>query len=84
MNYAISRQRQTQKDMSYRIFVTDALKALAGNTSKFGGSYMRVRWADTFSQKKQDERTGEQIVADVIRKTGIKLITSPKVDGEKG
>lgn len=57
--------------------MTDALKSIAENTARFGGgSSMSKRYADILRPKPQDNRTGEQIAADVIAKTGIKVVRS--------
>lgn len=64
----------------YRVYITDALKAIADNgthhvTPGFGsadyGTSIKIRWADILQQKnttheqKQDDRTCEEIVTDM-------------------
>lgn len=54
------------------IYVTDALRMISESAAKFGGGpYLKVRWADLAEPKKQDNRTGEEIAADVIRRAGL-------------
>jgi hypothetical protein len=45
------------------------------NTAKFaGGEYLTERYADQLKAKPKDTRTGEEIVADVLRRGGIEVI----------
>ena len=58
------------------MYVTDTLRILGENTAKYaGGGYIRERWADIMKPKKKDARTGEEIVADIIRKAGLKVVS---------
>lgn len=59
------------QERRYRAYVTDVLKIIAENTARFaGGSVPRERWADAFAPR--DERDGDEIVKDVIRRSGLK------------
>lgn len=61
----------------YKIYVTDSLRIIGENTAKLaGGGYLKSRWADVVDPKTKEVRTGEEIVAEVIKKSGLKLITS--------
>lgn len=63
------------EEKTYRIYVTDALQVIAENTAHMaGGKTMTVRWDELTKTKPKDTRTGEEIVADVLRKGGLKLI----------
>lgn len=56
--------------------MADSLRIITENTAKYaGGSYIRERWIDIVTPKKQDNRTGEEIVADVIKKAGLKVVS---------
>lgn len=56
------------KEMSFRVFVTDTLRIIGENTARFaGGGYGQQRWYDIIT-KKPDNRTGDEIAADIIRK----------------
>lgn len=58
------------------MYVTDSLRIMGENTAKYaGGSYIRERWVDIVSPKKKDTRTGEEIVSDVIKKAGLKVVS---------
>lgn len=56
--------------LSYRVYVTDALKIAAANTQQFaGGQAMAERWAEGL--KPRDTRSGDEIAADIIRRAGL-------------
>lgn len=68
----MARLNERARDEAYRIYVTDALKITAENTARYaGGSYMRARYADAISPEKRDERSCEEITADVIARCGL-------------
>ena len=74
MRYAIARYQSQQRDLAYRIYVTDCLRIIGENTAKMsGGSYITAGFMDAISQKPVDNRTGEEIVADVIKKAGLEV-----------
>ena len=61
----------------YRTYMSDCLKVLTENTAKyFGGNYAQVRYIDIVTPKSRDIRSGEEIAADVIQKTGLTMIAS--------
>ena len=65
------------QEKAYKIYVTDSLRIIGENTAKFaGGGYLKSRWADVVDSRPKEARTGEEIVAEVIKKSGLKLITS--------
>lgn len=54
-------------DKAYRVYVTDALKAIAENTARYvGGGYIKARYADliepNIEPNPEETRTPEQIV----------------------
>jgi hypothetical protein len=52
--------------------VTDALRIVAENTARYaGGNYIKARYADMIEPKKQDNRTCEEITADVVARCGL-------------
>ena len=70
MRYCCAKINIEQKRETYRIYVTDALKTIVENTARFaGGMRLDVRYVDLF--KTQDNRTADEIVADVIKKAGL-------------
>lgn len=51
------------------MYVTDALKAIAENTSRLaGGSYIKVRFADIIDPKPEETRTAGEIIAGIKAK----------------
>lgn len=56
--------------------MTDAVKIAADNTAHIGGgTVLSARWAETLNGKrKQDARSAEEIIADVIEKAGITVV----------
>lgn len=69
-----------EEEKVYRIYLTDALKQAVENVSKFaGGGVMSKRWFDLF--KPVDNRTGDEIVADVMRNAGLKFDTGGDSSG---
>ena len=56
----------------YRIYVTDALRLVAENTARYAsGDYIKARYADIIEPKKQDNRTCEEITADIVARCGL-------------
>ena len=42
------------------------------NTAKFsGGNYIKARYIDVIEPKKADNRTGDEIVEDIIKRAGL-------------
>ena len=68
----MARLNEREKTEAYRIYVTDALRVVAENTARFAsGNYIKARYADMIEPKKQDNRTGDEIVADIIKRAGL-------------
>ena len=75
MRYAIARFNQHQRDLAYRIYVAECLRMISENAaSGGGGSYMAVKFEDVINPKHVDNRTGEEIAADIIKRAGIEVI----------
>ena len=75
MRYAIARYQSQQRDLAYRIYVTDCLRIISENTAKMGGgSYVTAKFADIINPKHADNRTGDEIAADIIKRAGIEVI----------
>ena len=65
MRYVEARIKQSKRDNTYRIYVTDALYAIAN-----GGLSMTTRYADLINpqpEKPKDTRTQDEIVKQVWR-----------------
>ena len=75
MRYATARFNQHQRDLAYRIYVADCLRMATENTAKMSqGSYTAVRFYDIINPKPTDNRTGEEIAAEIINRAGIEVI----------
>ena len=78
MRYAMARFNHHQRDLAYRIYVTDCLRIISENTAKtrdcWGGSYINAKFTDIINPKPVDNRTGEVIAADIIKRAGIEVI----------
>ena len=74
MRYAMARYQSQQRDLAYRIYVTDCLRIISENTAKMvGGSYITAKFADIINTNPVDDRTGEEIAADIINRAGIEV-----------
>lgn len=48
---------------------------ISENTAKFaGGPYLTARYGDVIHPKKQDTRTGDEIVEDIVHKAGLVIV----------
>ena len=75
MRYAIARYQSQRRDLAYRIYVTECLRMISENTAKMSnGSYTVAKFEDIINQKPVDNRTGEEIAADIIKLAGIEVI----------
>ena len=61
---------------AYRGYIADCLWAIAKNTANScGGSYFETKFRDGIKESKpEDNRTGDEIVADIIARAGIEVI----------
>ena len=75
MRYAMARYQSQQRDLAYRIYVSDCLRIISENTAKIGGgSHITAKFSDIINPKPVDNRTGEEIAADIIKLAGIEVI----------
>lgn len=61
--------------MKYRVYVTDSLQ----NIGKGVGCYITTRYADSIHIAQKDNRTGDEIAADVIKRAGLEVIACGSV-----
>ena len=67
--------RRKQEEQQYRIYITDALKAITENTARmYGGATLKIRYADLVDEpeKKEETRTADEVI-DHIKKKMEKL-----------
>lgn len=66
MRYVKARASQNALDKSYRIYVTDSLKMLTENTSRYaGGSSFTLRYVDLIKKPVNETRTSEEIIGGI-------------------
>ena len=69
MRYAIARYQSQQRDLAYRIYVTDCLRMSLECTAKMSGHELRLdRFADLYYPKPVDNRTAEDIIDGIRNK----------------
>lgn len=70
------RIRDAEERDAFRTYVADCLWAIAKNTANScGGSYFETKFRDGVrAAKPEDNRTGDEIVADIIARAGIEVI----------
>lgn len=69
MRYVLARFEIYQRELAYRIYISDALQNISENTAKFGsGRYMKVRFADIIMPQPEDDRTSEEIISHIREK----------------
>lgn len=54
--------KKEMHERAYKIYVTDALQLL---TKKFGGEYLKNRFADVIEPRIEETRTAEEVIADI-------------------
>ena len=75
MRYVITRYQSQQRDLAYRIYVSDCLRIITENTAKFGGgSYMELHFTELINPKPKDTRSGVEIFDDIVSRAGIEVI----------
>lgn len=67
-------QKDSELDI-LRHYVANGIRLIAENTAKVvGGNYLTVSYEEIIHPKPKDERTGDEIAADVIRGAGLKIV----------
>lgn len=67
--------KQASKEEAYRWYMAECLLMATENTAKFvGGRYMTLSFDELLHPKPVDNRTGDEIVADIIRGAGLTIV----------
>lgn len=67
MRYVKAKWEKSQRDLAYRIYITDSLYA-------FGqGKVMSERFINLIKSEESDGRSGDEVAADVINRLGLKV-----------
>lgn len=61
----MARLEESDRDMAYRFYITDALQNIPQN------KYNVKRFYDIINPKPEDNRSGDEIAVDVISKLGL-------------
>ena len=69
MRYVKAKWQERQQDLTYRIYITDGLWAITNKGT------LTERYKDLLKKKPQkvDNRSGNEIAADVIQRLGLKV-----------
>lgn len=76
VDHCVSLFNDRMKERLYRVYITDTLKCLNDNVAKVvGGSALKARYYDLLEEgnKKEIEKTGDEIALEIIRKAGLKV-----------
>lgn len=69
VQHCIAFFRKREEEKAFRVYVTDALRAITSNTANmFGGYTIASRYAELVGLIKADERSGDEIVADILER----------------
>lgn len=68
MRYVMARYTMEQRDLAYRIYVTDMMYLHGQNKTSL------IRFEDQLKRKNADNRTGDEIADDVIKRAGLTLV----------
>lgn len=64
--------KRQQEESAFRIYTTECLRTMTENTAKFaGGSFVQAKYSDLIDPKPQDNRTCEEITAEVVKRCGL-------------
>lgn len=73
-DFCISLFKQEQEKMAIDTYNAECLRIIAENTARLSrGSYLKVTLSDILNPKPEDNRTGEEIVDDIIKKAGLEV-----------
>ncbi len=59
---------ERERDKAYRIYISDALRAIGENSARGGGKYYETRFIDLIEPKAEEKRTAEEVI-DQVRGT---------------
>ena len=69
MRYAIARYQSQQRDLAYRVYVTDCLRMSLECTAHLSGHQLNLdRFADVYYPKPVDNRTVDDIIEGIRNK----------------
>lgn len=64
--------KRQQEESAFRIYTAECLRTMTENTAKLaGGSYIPESYANIVNPKPRDNRTCEEITAEVVKRCGL-------------
>ena len=74
-DFCISFFQKEQEDKAVKNYYAECLRIITENTARMcEGSYITAKLSDILNPKPVDNRTGEEIAADIIKRAGIEVI----------
>lgn len=77
IQYAAAKVATTAKQRALGNYIAEGIRFISENTAKYaGGPFLQTRFDDlvrSAESGQKDERTGDEIVRDVIKNAGIKI-----------
>ena len=72
IDHCISCWNAEMREKAYRGYLTDVLRLIGENIATVArGAYITNRWLDLADEKKPDNRSADEIAAEVILKAGL-------------
>ena len=73
-DFCISLFQKEQEDKAVKNYYAECLRIITENTARMcEGSYITAKLSDILNPKPVDNRTGEEIAADIIKQAGIEV-----------
>ena len=72
MNYVKARIDHNNQELSFKVYLTDAIKFVVSNTARLnGGVELTKRWVEFLKTAEQDDKSADEIVVEVMEKAGL-------------
>ena len=64
--------KRQNEESAFRIYAAECMRTITENTAKFaGGSFVQAKYSDLIDPKPEDNRTCEEITAEVVKRCGL-------------
>ena len=85
IEYCVSAFSQYQKELLYKVYVTDTLRHINEAVSRIdGGAYMSKRYYDIINPTQEEELSGDEIAMDIIKRAGLRIGGEPDGSNDTG
>ena len=73
IDHCVDCWNEEQEEKTYKAYVTDVLQLICENVAQSipKGSYITAKWRELATDKPKDERSADEIAADVILHAGL-------------